>query len=62
MSAVVFSLLLIFSVYEQSKVLTNEVINTTQHTWIVQGTVGSGIAICVVMVKACFHARALFRN
>uniref|UniRef100_A0A3P8VHX9 protein-tyrosine-phosphatase n=1 Tax=Cynoglossus semilaevis TaxID=244447 RepID=A0A3P8VHX9_CYNSE len=33
-----------------SKVLTNEVINTTQHTWIVQGTVGSGIAICVVMV------------
>lgn len=36
---------------EQSTVLMSEVVDTKQHNWIVRGTSGIGLAICVIMVK-----------
>nr|XP_019957672.1 PREDICTED: tyrosine-protein phosphatase non-receptor type 5-like [Paralichthys olivaceus]XP_019957673.1 PREDICTED: tyrosine-protein phosphatase non-receptor type 5-like [Paralichthys olivaceus] len=33
-----------------STVLMSEVVNTKQHNWIIQGTAGIGVAICVVMI------------
>ncbi|XP_029909885.1 tyrosine-protein phosphatase non-receptor type 5 [Myripristis murdjan] len=33
-----------------SMVLMREVVNTKQHSWIVHGTAGIGVAICVIMV------------
>lgn len=32
-------------------VLMRDVVNTKQHNWIVHGTAGIGVAICVIMVK-----------
>lgn len=32
-------------------VLMREVVDTKQHNWIVHGTAGIGVAICVAMVK-----------
>lgn len=35
----------------QSVVLMREVVNTKQNNWIVHGTAGIGVAICVIMVE-----------
>lgn len=35
---------------DQSVVLMREVVNTKENTWIVQGTAGTGMAICVILV------------
>lgn len=32
-------------------VLMGEVVNTKEHNWIVNGTAGIGVTICVIMVK-----------
>ncbi|XP_023271226.1 tyrosine-protein phosphatase non-receptor type 5-like [Seriola lalandi dorsalis] len=32
-----------------SMVLMSEVVNTNQHNWIIQGTAGIGVAICIIM-------------
>lgn len=40
-----------FAFAGQSVVLMQEVVNTEQNHWIVQGTAGMAVAICVIMVK-----------
>lgn len=38
-------------VFLQSAVLMSEVVESTQHNWIIHGTSGIGVVICIVMVK-----------
>lgn len=39
----------------QSMVLMREVVDTKQHNWVVQGTAGIGVAICIIMVKPTLY-------
>lgn len=50
-----------FAFAGQSVVLMQEVVNTEQNHWIVQGTAGMAVAICVIMVKE-WKANQAVRN